>query len=55
MLNKTFETTRQTISRYTAILEVDDTLKPWEIKNIEDVIELLKALEDENSVQHNPS
>lgn len=55
MLVKTFETTKQTISRYTAILEVDKTLKPWEIKNIEAVIELLKALEDENSISYDPS
>ena len=55
MLNKTYETIQKTITRFSAILETDDGLKPWERNNIEAVIELLKALEDENSISYDPS
>lgn len=55
MNNKTFETVQQTIHRFEAILEVDKSLKPWEVNNIEVMLELLKALRDENSVTSNPA
>ena len=49
MNNKTLETLNQSFARIETIIEVDTTLKQWETKQLQDIVDLLQPLIDENT------
>ena len=49
MNNITFETIQKSIVRFETIITVDTTLKQWETKQLQDIVDLLQQLIDENT------